>query len=124
MHHPPLSRRDFVKTTSGLVLGGAAGSLSPFRSDRRWAAAKPVVSVVRIRDGHVDRAVEEAIDLLGGIETVAKGKDRIMLKPNLVAEGSAFTTKPKVVKTLLSRTSAPFRTPAIESPLSRNASPS
>ena len=27
-------------------------------------------------------AVEEAIDLLGGINTVAKGKERIMLKPN------------------------------------------
>ena len=100
MHHPPLSRRDFVKTTSGLVLGGAAGALAPFRSGHRSAATKPVVSVVRIRDGHVERAVEEAIDLLGGVETVAKSKDRIMLKPNLVAEGSAFTTKPKVVKTL------------------------
>jgi uncharacterized protein (DUF362 family) len=63
-------------------------------------AEKPVVSVAQIRNGRVDRAVEEAIDLLGGIETVAKGKDRIMLKPNLVAEGPYFTTKPNVVKTL------------------------
>jgi uncharacterized protein (DUF362 family) len=64
------------------------------------AAQKPVVSVVRIGNDRVDRAVEAAIDLLGGIETVARGKDRIMLKPNLVAEGSDFTTKPGVVGTL------------------------
>jgi uncharacterized protein (DUF362 family) len=44
--------------------------------------------------------VEEAIDLLGGIETVARGKERIMLKPNLVAESPYFTTKPSVVRAL------------------------
>ena len=32
---------------------------------------------------------------------MAKGKERIMLKPNLVAEGPAFTTKPVVVRTLV-----------------------
>jgi len=97
-HHP--SRRDFVKNSASAVLGTAAGSLIPPRAWGRSPAEKPVVSVVRIRNGRVDLAVEEAIDLLGGIETVAKGKDRIMLKPNLVAEGPTFTTKPGVVKTL------------------------
>ncbi len=97
MNHP--SRRDFLTATSGVVLGSAAGRF-PLWSGNRPASTKPVVSVVRIRDGRVSLAVEEAIDLLGGIETVAKGKDRIMLKPNLVAEGAAFTTKPGVVKAL------------------------
>ena len=82
------------------MLGTAAGSLLPAARWDRAAAEKPVVSVVRIQNGRIDRAVEEAIDLLGGIETVAKGKDRIMLKPNLVAEGPHFTTKPVVVQTL------------------------
>jgi uncharacterized protein (DUF362 family) len=58
------------------------------------------VSVVKIANDRIDLAVEQAIDLLGGIETVAQGKDRIMLKPNLVAEGPTFTTKPGVVRTL------------------------
>jgi uncharacterized protein (DUF362 family) len=96
-HHP--SRRDFVKTSAGVVLGTATGRLKLAPWDRS-TAAKPVVSVVRIVNGHVDRAVEQALDLLGGIETVARGKDRIMLKPNLVAEGTGFTTKPAVVRTL------------------------
>ncbi|MDH3496834.1 MAG: DUF362 domain-containing protein [Gemmatimonadota bacterium] len=100
MRHRHLSRRDFVKTSAGVVLGTAAGGLTPDRIGHPSAAEKPVVSVVRIRNDRVDRAVEAAIDLLGGIETVAKDKDRIMLKPNLVAEGPGFTTKPGVVKTL------------------------
>jgi uncharacterized protein (DUF362 family) len=83
-----------------VVLGAGAGRLTPARHGDRSATDKPVVSVVRIRNDRVDLAVEEAIDLLGGIETVAKGKDRIMLKPNLVAEGAGFTTKPGVVRTL------------------------
>jgi uncharacterized protein (DUF362 family) len=96
--HP--TRRDFVTKSASAVLGTAAGSLMPARAWGRSPLDKPAVSVVRIRDGRVDRAVEEAIDLLGGMETVAKGKDRIMLKPNLVAESPTFTTKPAVVKTL------------------------
>jgi len=100
MRHRYPSRRDFVQTSAGVVLGAAAAPLSPMRHGSRSAADKPVVSVVRIRNGRVDRAVEEAIDLLGGVETVAKGKDRVMLKPNLVAESPYFTTKPSVVRTL------------------------
>jgi len=60
-----------------------------------------VVSVVRIRNGRTGTAVEEAIDMLGGMETVAKGRERLMLKPNLVAEDAAFTTKPDVIRALV-----------------------
>ena len=100
MRHQHPSRRDFVKTSAGVVLGTAAGSLIPLWSQDRFAAERPVVSVVRIENERVEMAVEAAIDLLGGMETVAKDKDRIMLKPNLVAEGPHFTTKPGVVRTL------------------------
>lgn len=100
MRHRHPTRRDFVKTGAGVVLGTAAGALTPSWLAGRSALEKPVVSVVKIRNARVDLAVEKAIDLLGGIETVAKGKDRIMLKPNLVADGVPFTTKPMVVKTL------------------------
>jgi uncharacterized protein (DUF362 family) len=100
MRHKHVSRRDFVKTSAGVVLGTAAGGLAPACYGDRAEVEKPVVSVVRIGNDRVDLAVEEAIDLLGGIETVAKGKERIMLKPNLVAESPDFTTKPSVVRTL------------------------
>jgi uncharacterized protein (DUF362 family) len=100
MRHRHPSRRDFVKTSAGVVLGTAAGGLIPVWSRDRLAVEQPVVSVVRIKNDRIDVAVEAAIDLLGGIETVAQGKDRIMLKPNLVAEGPHFTTKPGVVRTL------------------------
>ncbi|HSM16004.1 MAG TPA: DUF362 domain-containing protein [Gemmatimonadales bacterium] len=100
MRHRHPTRRDFVKTSAGVVVGTAAGTLMPVWPGSRSRATRPVVSVVRIRNDRVDMAVEAAIDLLGGIETVAKGKDRIMLKPNLVAEGPHFTTKPGVVRTL------------------------
>jgi uncharacterized protein (DUF362 family) len=100
MRHRHPSRRDFVKTSAGVALGTAAGALVPAWRTGRFTGGKPVVSVVRIVNDRVDRAVEAAIDLLGGMETVARGKDRIMLKPNLVAEGPSFTTKPAVVRTL------------------------
>ncbi len=59
-----------------------------------------VVSIARIDDGRIDRAVEQAIDLLGGIETVTAGKDRIMLKPNVVSEDRRSITKTPVIETL------------------------
>jgi len=64
------------------------------------ARETPVVGITRVRDGDVPRAVEEAIDLLGGIDRVTAGKERIMLKPNLVAESPTMTTKPEVIRTL------------------------
>ncbi|MGB6647995.1 MAG: DUF362 domain-containing protein, partial [Bacteroidota bacterium] len=78
----------------------SSGGLHSFLS-AHGIGPEPVVSVVKIRNGRTAAAVEEAIDLLGGMETVAKGKERIMVKPNLVAEGPAFTTKPDVVRALV-----------------------
>jgi uncharacterized protein (DUF362 family) len=58
------------------------------------------VSVVRIRNGDTTRAVEKAIDLLGGIRTVTGDRERIMLKPNLVSTDATATTKPQIVHAL------------------------
>jgi len=92
MKHKLFSRRDFIKTSVGASFGIATGS--------NFLYTKPVVSIVKIKNYKIDYAVEKAIDLLGGIDTVAKGKNSIMLKPNLVAESPAFTTKPSVIKAL------------------------
>jgi uncharacterized protein (DUF362 family) len=64
------------------------------------AKGTPVVSIVKIKSSRVKAAVEEAIELLGGIEAVTSGKNRIMLKPNLTTDRLDSATKPEVVKTL------------------------
>jgi uncharacterized protein (DUF362 family) len=61
-----------------------------------------VVSIVKIKSGNIEAAVEEAIQLLGGIEKVAANKDTIMLKPNLVNDTTSCTTNPEVVQALAS----------------------
>jgi uncharacterized protein (DUF362 family) len=96
-----ISRRKFIGTTSAAALGSAAFGLDIIYGEN--LAGKPktdIVSIVRIKDGNIARAVEEAVDLLDGIKSVTRGKKRIMLKPNLVFESPACTTKPIVVKTL------------------------
>ena len=95
-----LSRRHFIRKTSGAALGLAVGAPLLDAFGNPISSEKAVVSIVKIKDDNIPYAVEKAIDLLGGMETVAKGKERIMLKPNLVAESPAFTTKPTVIKAL------------------------
>ena len=64
-----------------------------------------VVSVVRVNSKWseskgIDYATTKAIELIGGIKEVAKGKNRILLKPNLVNTNPSDTTNPKVVEAL------------------------
>ena len=65
------------------------------------AEIKPVVSVVRIRKGNIEAAVEQAIELLGGMAAITRGKERILLKPNLVAPIPEATTKLPVMRALV-----------------------
>ena len=83
------SRREFLIAAGALATNAAAQT-----------AAKPVVSIVRIQNDKVGIAVEKAVDLLGGVESVTKGKHTVMLKPNLVTAQVEATTKPAVVRTL------------------------
>jgi uncharacterized protein (DUF362 family) len=104
------TRRDFLKAGVGIAIGTASASMIP--QSTSWAevkrlvpqlfdgSIKPVVSVVQIKNDQIAYAVEEAIDLLGGIGTVAEGKEKIMLKPNLVTADPRFTTSLEVMKTL------------------------
>ena len=66
---------------------------------------KPVVSIVKINEKWsaakgVDYAVTEAIDLIGGVKKAAQGKERILLKPNLVSPNQSDTTKSQVIESL------------------------
>jgi uncharacterized protein (DUF362 family) len=100
-NHPQLySRRAFIRTGIGAGIAVSACPLA-FCSDRQNTEKRNfIVSIVRIKDNNIGYAVEQAIDLLGGINRITRGKDRIMLKPNLTAESPIFTTKPEVIKTL------------------------
>jgi len=99
MNRLKISRRKFVITTGTMAAGSAALGLNldyGYRSDRN--SERQIVSIVQIKDGNIAGAVEEAIDLLGGIRKVLEGRNRIMLKPNLVSDSPVATTKPSVVK--------------------------
>jgi len=88
------TRRDLFKAA-------AAGLLPSRLPAARLDGDAPVVSIVRIPDGNIDYAVEHAIDLLGGMPSVTKGKERVLLKPNLVSPQPNATTKPAVVRALV-----------------------
>ena len=85
-----LTRRSFLSTANVGPAGLALGAPQP----------APVVSVVRIKNDNIPAAVEQAIELLGGIGNVTKGKERILLKPNLVAPVPNATTNREVVASL------------------------
>jgi uncharacterized protein (DUF362 family) len=86
-----VNRREFLLTGAAAL---AAGPLAVVETP------KPIVSVVRIKDDKIATAVEEAIDLLGGIKRVTRGKNKVLLKPNLVSNDRKATTKPEVVRTI------------------------
>lgn len=70
-----------------------------------FSSQKPVVSIVRVNEKWsdakaIDYAVAKAIDLIGGLDHVTKGKERILLKPNLLNFNQSDTTKPCVVEAL------------------------
>jgi len=94
-----LDRREFLRK-SMVTMGALAAVpvLDPF--EELFTTALPVVSIVKIKDDLVDYAVEQAIDLLGGISQVTRRFNKIMLKPNLVSDNPNSTTKPVVIKTL------------------------
>jgi uncharacterized protein (DUF362 family) len=61
-----------------------------------------VVSIVENMD--VDRGVQEAINLVGGIESFVRPHDKVVIKPNLVLDrlsNTGLTTDPRVVQTII-----------------------
>jgi uncharacterized protein (DUF362 family) len=85
-----LSRRDFL---CAALAGPSALALPAPRS-------ATVVAIASIKNDNIQSAVEQVIDLLGGIRSVTRGKDRIMLKPNLVSPVPGATTNREVVSVL------------------------
>jgi uncharacterized protein (DUF362 family) len=100
MKHRPITRRQLLHRGATLAGGAAVGSTALDALAAALAPAPPVVGIARIKNGDIASAVEEAIDLIGGIGTATRGKDRIMLKPNLVFPTPTATTNPEVTATL------------------------
>jgi len=70
-----------------------------------FSAEKPVVSIVKVNERWsaakgVEYAVAQALDLIGGVNQLTRGKERILIKPNLVSPAPTDTTKPPVVEAL------------------------
>jgi uncharacterized protein (DUF362 family) len=100
-----ISRRKFIKTMAASGAYLSLGHIAPGSSlldagGAQASATKPIVSIVRIKKGNIDYAVRHAIDLLGGMGSITQGKERILLKPNLVGPDPRDVTKPDVVKVL------------------------
>jgi uncharacterized protein (DUF362 family) len=94
-----ISRRTFIGTTTVAALGSSVfGMRNIYGGDLKHKSSKDIVSIVKVNNGDIRTAVEEAIELLGGLKTVTKGQESIMLKPNLVAPSRDYTTKVEVVK--------------------------
>lgn len=101
MEKSKITRRKFITATSTLAASSTTIGLNPIITGiLSGNQQKEKVSIVRIRNGNLPRAVEEAIYLLDGIMAVTHGKERIMLKPNLVGDSPHYTTNLHVVKTL------------------------
>ena len=99
MKNSGLGRREFLKR--GMATMGALTAvplLDPF--EELFKAPKQVVSIIKIKDDRIDYAIEQAIDMLGGMSQLTRRYNKIMLKPNLVSDDPNSTTKPIVVKTL------------------------
>jgi len=100
MKHKKITRREFLEKSAKFALGAAAGSVALSSPGCAPKLEMPVVSIAKIKNGNIAYAVEEAIDLLGGIREATRRKERIMLKPNLVSSDPRSATKPEVVKAL------------------------
>ncbi|MDH5794843.1 MAG: DUF362 domain-containing protein, partial [Candidatus Bathyarchaeota archaeon] len=57
-----------------------------------------------VQNGDVGLAVQEAISLVGGIESFVRPHDKVIIKPNLVfalPSDTGFTTDPRVVQAIV-----------------------
>ncbi len=95
-----ISRRDFIKnqTRNGLFLTAAANGL--FLPQLSFALSTPDIGVVK---GEATAATRAAVDLIGGIKSIVKKGQRVLIKPNMSFTRSpedASNTNPEVVKTI------------------------
>ncbi|MEK7398110.1 MAG: DUF362 domain-containing protein [Candidatus Poribacteria bacterium] len=100
-----ISRREFIKSTAGIVY--ATGTISAFQSIESELLAgepekKPDLSVVK--SASPEKGVTSAIEAIGGISKFVKSNDVVIIKPNMAFPNPpdwGSTTSPKVVVTVV-----------------------
>jgi uncharacterized protein (DUF362 family) len=98
-----LSRRDFIKLNAGsffMATTTATTATGLFLPKLSIAAGLPDIGVAK---GAASTATKAAIDLIGGIQSVVKKGQRVLIKPNMSFPRSpeqASNTHPDVVKTV------------------------
>jgi len=81
--------------------------LRPFPSNGEYLLGKPIVAVVKCEsyeETEVNKAVEEAIQLIGGIQDIIKPGDRVGIKPNITTNNSGrsgVTTHYRIAEALI-----------------------
>jgi hypothetical protein len=75
LKHKQITRREFLEKSAKVAVGTAASSFMLNGPGCYLIEERPVVSLVKIKNDNIGAAVEEAIDLLGGISEVTKGKE-------------------------------------------------
>jgi len=81
-----LKRRDFLKATVGAAV--AMASPWPFTTCRGFAqepSPETKAQVAAIRGDDLDSMTRDAIDALGGIQTVVSRGETVFIKPNFVS---------------------------------------
>ena len=68
-----LNMRSTQPTRRDLLIAAAAGALVPRLRAAPPDTPQPVVGIVKIRNGKIDSAVEQAIELLGGMGAITLG---------------------------------------------------
>ena len=68
-----LNMRSTLPTRRDLLVAAAAGAFVPRLRAAAPDTPKPVVGIVKIRNGKIDSAVEQAIELLGGMRAINSG---------------------------------------------------
>lgn len=65
---------------------------------------KPSVSVIRIEEGDVTKAVQEAVKLTGGLDQIISQGDTVLIKPNaknMTPQGLGVNTDLRVIESLI-----------------------
>jgi uncharacterized protein (DUF362 family) len=79
-------RRDFLKATvSTAVAMGSPWPFATFRGSAQSPTAEINAKVAAIRGDNLDAMTRDAIDALGGIQTVVKKGETVFIKPNFVS---------------------------------------
>lgn len=96
-----VNRRDFMKTHAGAALLALAASWGLVRPGTLHGASTPYIAVA---EGDAAAATRRAVDTLGGMRSIVRKGERVVVKPNMSFIGGvmdAVNTHPDVVREIV-----------------------